>query len=81
MPNAALFTSSHPGCEDEARVLNLKESVDVPAGQFGGCLMTSEWTRLDPGSREFKFYAPGVGVVLELIPSGGRTRVELMATE
>jgi len=34
-------------------------------------------TRLEPGVHEYKFYAPGVGVVLELTPKGGRGRVEL----
>lgn len=67
--------------EDEAKVLSLKKSVDVAAGQFDGCLMTGEWTKLDPGAREFKFYAPDVGVVLELIPQGGRERVELVSIE
>jgi hypothetical protein len=67
--------------EDEARVLSLKKSVEVPAGQFDGCLETGEWTKLDPGAREFKFYAYGVGVVLELIPRGGRERVELISID
>lgn len=67
--------------EDMARVLSLKKSVEVPYGAFDECLMTAEWTHLDPGAREFKYYAPGTGLVLELSPSGGRTRVELVSIE
>ncbi len=67
--------------EDMARVLSLKKSVEVPYGAFDECLMTAEWTHLEPGAREFKYYAPGVGLVLELSPSGGRTRVELVSIE
>jgi hypothetical protein len=43
--------------------------------------MTQEWSHLEPGAREFKYYAPGVGLVLELKPQGGRGRVELVSVE
>jgi hypothetical protein len=67
--------------EDMARILSLKKSVEVPYGAFDECLMTAEWSHLAPGAREFKYYALGVGLVLELSPSGGRTRVELVSIE
>ena len=67
--------------EDMARVLSLKKSVEVPYGTFDGCLMTAEWSHLEPGAREFKYYAQGVGLLLELSPSGGRSRVELVSIE
>jgi len=67
--------------EDMAKVLSLKKTVEVPFGAFDGCLMTAEWTHLSPGAREFKYYAPGVGLVLELTPRGGRERVELVSIE
>jgi len=62
---------------DRARVLSLGETVSVPFGSFDECLKTLDWTPLEPGVREFKFYAPGVGLVLEVSPRGGRERVEL----
>lgn len=65
--------------EDMARVVSLKKTVSVPAGTYHGCLQTAEWTPLEPGAREFKFYAPGVGLVLEVAPRGGRERVELVS--
>jgi len=67
--------------EDMAKVLSLSKTAEVPYGTFEGCLMTSEWTPLTPGAHEFKYYAPGVGLVLELQPRGGRIRVELVSIE
>jgi len=64
--------------EDRAKVVRLGETVTVPVGTFTGCLKTSETTPLDRGFHEYKFYAPGVGVVLEITPSGGHGRFELI---
>jgi hypothetical protein len=64
--------------EDWARVLNLSRSVSVPFGSFSGCLETMDWTPLEPGHREHKFYCPNVGLVLEIGPRGGRERNELV---
>lgn len=63
---------------DMARIKGLNEPVTVPAGTFAGCLKTQEWTPLEPGSRAFKFYARGVGTVLENENSNGGP-VELIA--
>ncbi len=49
--------------EDTAGVLNLNQTVTVPAGTFLHCLETAEVTGLEPGALEHKFYAPGVGNV------------------
>jgi len=65
--------------EDNAKVLGLKASVDVPYGSFNGCLQTMEWTPLDRGAREHKFYCSGVGLVLTVQPKGGHIRDELMS--
>lgn len=64
--------------EDMAKVLRLNVPVEVPYGSFTGCLQTMDWTPLDPGTREHKYYCPGVGLVLEVAPSDGRSRVELI---
>jgi hypothetical protein len=50
---------------DMARVKGLDETVTVPYGTLTGCIKTQEWTPIEPGSRAFKFYAPGIGTVLE----------------
>ena len=47
--------------EDMAKVLSLSESVTVPYGSFDQVLVTKEWTPLEPGLVEHKYYAPGVG--------------------
>jgi len=63
--------------EDQGRVLSLKESVSVPYGAFESCIKTADWTPIEPGNRAFKYYARGIGMVLEIIPRDGRARVEL----
>ncbi|UKJ08520.1 hypothetical protein [Solitalea lacus] len=62
--------------EDRAKVLSLSETVEVPFGNFNNCLKTLDTTPLDPSIREFKFYAPGVGSVLEV---QGKERLELIS--
>jgi len=39
-----------------------------------------EWNLLEPGVFENKYFAPGVGVVLEEIVEGGSGKVELLET-
>ncbi len=63
--------------EDMAKVVSLSEEAEVPYGTYEECLQTVEWTPLEPGAREFKFYAPGVGQVLEVQPKAGGSRIEL----
>lgn len=63
--------------EDQGKVLSLKETVTVPYGTFTNCLKTADWTPIEPGNREFKYYAPGIGLVLEVARRGGGERVEL----
>jgi hypothetical protein len=64
--------------EDRARVVRLSEEVEVEFGTFDDCLKILEWNPLQPGSREYKFYAPGVGLVLEHSAQGNAARVELV---
>jgi hypothetical protein len=64
--------------EDEARVVSLEDSVSVPYGPFNGVLVTKDRTPLEPKVLEKKFYARGVGVVLERHVRGGRGVLELV---
>jgi hypothetical protein len=64
--------------EDMGEVLSLAESASVIAGDFDDCLLTKDWTPLEPGVSEHKYYAPGVGLVLEVMVEGGSERVELV---
>ena len=69
--------------EDAAAVLGTNEAVSVPYGDFAGCLMTGEFTPIEPDTIEFmehKFYAPGVGLLLEVDSETGE-RLELIDIE
>jgi hypothetical protein len=69
-----------PGiAEDMARVVGLDESVTVPYGSFSSVLQIQEWTPLEPGHREYKYYAEGVGLVLEAAKRNGGERIELVS--
>lgn len=56
--------------EDIALVDALSTSRTVPFGSFTGCIRTAEWTPLEQNGFEFKYYAPGVGMILEESPDG-----------
>lgn len=61
-----------PGeAEDLARVVSLSESVSVPYGSFTNVLKTDDFSPLDDAVEQ-KFYAAGVGTVLETSADGER---------
>jgi uncharacterized membrane protein YkoI len=64
--------------EDMAQVISLIESARVPYGSYDNLLVTKEWTPLEPGIAENKYYAAGVGLVLEETVQGGSDRTELI---
>jgi hypothetical protein len=64
--------------EDAATILSVDEEATVPYGSFRDVLMTRDWTPLNPGLVEYKFYARGVGPVLALTIAGGAGREELI---
>lgn len=64
--------------EDAARVISTTGSASVPAASCeGNCVVTRDFTPLEPDARERKFYAPGVGLILERDLVSG-DRVELV---
>ena len=64
--------------EDMARPVKLDGSTTVPYGTFHNVLVTDEWTPLEKNVAEQKYYAPGVGNVLELATKGPKERLELI---
>lgn len=65
--------------EDMAQVLRLEDDAAcVPYKCFDDLLKTREWTPLEPGVAENKFYAEGVGFVLSEMVKGGQERTELV---
>ncbi len=64
--------------EDQAIVLDVNSMAKVPYGTFNNCVRTKEYTALEPGVTENKYYAPGVGLVLTVMVEGGKEREELI---
>jgi hypothetical protein len=48
---------------DRAEILSTNETLDTPAGKFEKVLKVEETTPLEPGEKEYKYYAPGVGLI------------------
>jgi hypothetical protein len=48
---------------DRAEAVSATETVKTPAGEFRNCLKVEETTPLEPGHKEYKFYARGIGLV------------------
>jgi hypothetical protein len=65
--------------EDAAEVLDVGAKVQVPYGRFTGAMITRNYSGIEPNVEELKFYAKGVGPVLELLVSGGAGRTELLS--
>jgi hypothetical protein len=68
-----------PGhAEDRFRILR-RDEVTVPYGTYRRALRTREWTPLEPGVVDHKFYVRGVGMVAERSARGPRERADLIA--
>jgi len=52
--------------EDMGTVIALGLAVQIDLGAYVGCAQIQDSTPLEPGVTEQKFYAPGVGAVLEV---------------
>lgn len=73
------FQEYSPGvAEDMASVLSNDGTETVPAGTYTNVLRTKEWTPLEGSSLEHKYYARGVGLILE---EEKGARLELVAIE
>jgi hypothetical protein len=58
--------------EDLAKVVDTTATADTPFRSFGDVWVTEDWTPLEPTIVERKFYARGVGLVMEQLIKGGR---------
>ena len=53
-----------PGvAEDRAEIISVNDTLDTPTGTFKQVLKTEETNAIKPGEKEFKFYAPGIGLI------------------
>ena len=61
--------------EDATQVLSVTGSAEVPgASCTDDCLVTSNFSPLTPGVTLHRYYAPGIGLILEVDPDTGRRR-------
>ena len=65
--------------EDFFQVLDLSASVTVPYRHFSSALLTKEWTPLEPGVLDHKYYVRGIGEVKESSVSGPREELILVS--
>jgi hypothetical protein len=64
--------------EDVIEILAIDATESAPGGScVGTCLTTRDFSPLEPGNEENKFYAPGIGLIVELDPASGE-RLELI---
>ena len=49
--------------QDRAEIIGLDVSIKTSAGEFKNCIKLEETTPLEPDTKEYKIYAPGVGCV------------------
>ena len=76
------FEQEHfPGhAEDHFAVLTLHASITTPFASYDGdVLKTKEWTPLEPGVRDRKYYVRGIGQVAERTVKGGTDDLRLAA--
>lgn len=89
---AGLFIPGHPKVGDSARqeflkgeaedhfkVLDLNSQVSVPFVSSRHALRTREWTPLEPGVLDNKYYVRGVGTVREVTVKGPREVLRLVS--
>ncbi len=64
LKGARYFQEMAPGVAmDRAEIICLDAVVETPYGTFEKCLKTKETTLLERGAKDFKFYAPGIGLI------------------
>jgi hypothetical protein len=48
---------------DRAEIISDIETIQTPAGNFENCLKTEETTPVESKNKEYKLYAPGIGLI------------------
>src|SRR5436190_2923234 len=64
---------------DQFTVVSLSARVRTAAASSNRALLTKEFTRLEPGVLDHKYYVRGIGTVLEQTVRGGSERNELVS--
>jgi len=64
--------------EDMAQVIGFEDSWCVRYGCFENVLVTKEWSPLEKGVVEYKYYARDVGFIFGIMVKGGEEQTELV---
>ena len=48
---------------DRAEIISVNDSLNTPAGIYTNCVKIEETSPLEPGSKGYKVYAPGIGLI------------------
>ena len=89
-PGIFMFVHPRPGdsarqeylkgeAEDHFQVVAIGITATVPFKTLRGAMLTKEWTPLEPDVIDHKYYARGIGTVLEQTVKGGNERNELVS--
>src|SRR5689334_5069883 len=65
--------------DDHFAVVSLSAHVSVPYTASNRALLTKEWTPLEPGTLDHKYYVRGIGNVKEVTVKGPTERSELVS--
>ena len=64
LTGARYYQEFAPGVAmDRAEIISTSETKQTPSGNFTNCLKTEETTPLEPREKEYKLYAPGIGLI------------------
>jgi hypothetical protein len=63
--------------EDTVEVISVSGTESAPGGSCNGdCFVTRDFSALDPGPEENKYYAPGIGLIVEInLEDGARNEL------
>ena len=67
--------------EDHFAVVSVNAHVSVPYTTSNRALLTKEWTPLEPGTLDHKYYLRGIGNVKEVTVKGPTERNELVSVQ
>ncbi|MEI6972471.1 MAG: hypothetical protein WCL44_13265 [bacterium] len=65
--------------EDKTEVLSVNEAITTPYGSLTQCVMTKDYSDIEPGVVEHKYFASGIGQVATIVVEGPAEREELVS--
>ncbi|MFX1320742.1 MAG: hypothetical protein ACFFAQ_03755 [Promethearchaeota archaeon] len=63
---ARYYNEIAPGVAmDRAEIMDNNATITIPFGTFEGCLVVKETNPVEAGALEYKYYAPGIGLIID----------------